>query len=138
MILILVTAEEAIQDRLNAKRARLSNVQGDVTLKDGTWVSGTAPSRAFWMRPKKLLTLTGASVNALILSDNGVRSRILNGGEHQHGYHRNDHGQITLPHQRDRGRSEPIAAGSGFKIDRRQENRISLSAMCKDDDIRPQ
>lgn len=40
----VVTAEVAVQDRLNAKRARLKVIQGDVTLKGGTWISATAPS----------------------------------------------------------------------------------------------
>ncbi|HLY05069.1 MAG TPA: LPS export ABC transporter periplasmic protein LptC [Rhizomicrobium sp.] len=39
----VVTADEAIQDKTNSKRATLRNVQGDVTLKDGTWISATAP-----------------------------------------------------------------------------------------------
>lgn len=39
----LVTADEAIQDKSNSKRAALRNVQGDVTLKDGTWISTVAP-----------------------------------------------------------------------------------------------
>ncbi len=55
----IVTAEEAIQDRLDAKHARLKNVQGDVTLKDGAWVSGTAPAGVL-DAGRKLLTLTGA------------------------------------------------------------------------------
>lgn len=40
----VVTAEEAIQDRHNAKRARLTAVEGDATLKDGSWISVTATS----------------------------------------------------------------------------------------------
>lgn len=40
----VVTAERAIQDRTNAKRARLTNIEADVTLKDGTWVGATAPT----------------------------------------------------------------------------------------------
>lgn len=39
----LVTADEAIQDKSDSKRATLRNVQGDVTLKDGTWITTTAP-----------------------------------------------------------------------------------------------
>ena len=66
----IVTAEKAIQDRLNAKRARLMNVQGDVTLKDGTWVSGTAPSGNL-DAAKKLLTLKGA---ISVFSDNGYEA----------------------------------------------------------------
>jgi lipopolysaccharide export system protein LptC len=66
----IVTAEVAIQDRLNAKHARLKNVQGDVTLKGGTWVTGTAPS-GFLDATRKLLTLTGP-VN--VFSDNGYEA----------------------------------------------------------------
>lgn len=66
----IVTAEEAIQDRLNAKRARLSNVQGDVTLKDGTWISGAAPS-GMLDASRKLLALLGA---VSIYSDNGYEA----------------------------------------------------------------
>jgi len=40
----VVTADEAFQDHLNAKRARLQNVEGDVTLKDGSWITSTAPA----------------------------------------------------------------------------------------------
>jgi lipopolysaccharide export system protein LptC len=39
----VVTAEEAIQDKNDSKRATLKNIQGDVTLKDGTWISALAP-----------------------------------------------------------------------------------------------
>lgn len=39
----VVTADEAIQDTANVKRARLKNVEGDVTLKDGSWVGAIAP-----------------------------------------------------------------------------------------------
>jgi lipopolysaccharide export system protein LptC len=38
----VVTADEAIQDRRDAKRARLENVQGDATMKDGSWMGATA------------------------------------------------------------------------------------------------
>ena len=63
----IVTAEVAIQDRLNAKLARLRNVQADVTLKGGKWMTGTAPAGVL-DAAKKLLTLTGA---VDIFSDNG-------------------------------------------------------------------
>jgi lipopolysaccharide export system protein LptC len=66
----IVTAEEAIQDRLDAKHAKLKNVQGDVTLKDGTWVSGTAPSGVL-DASRKLLILAGA---VSIFSDNGYEA----------------------------------------------------------------
>jgi lipopolysaccharide export system protein LptC len=63
----IVTAEVAIQDRLNAKHARLKAVQGDVTLKDGAWVSLTAPA-GILDASHKLLTLSGA---ISVFSDNG-------------------------------------------------------------------
>ncbi|MGD0191646.1 MAG: LPS export ABC transporter periplasmic protein LptC [Rhizomicrobium sp.] len=66
----IVTAELAIQDHLNAKRAKLKNVQGDVTLKDGTWATGTAPS-GFLDASRKLLTLTG---RIDVYSDNGYEA----------------------------------------------------------------
>ena len=63
----IVTAEEAIQDRLDARHARLINVQGDVTLKDGAWISGSAPAGVL-DAAKKFLTLTGA---ISVFSDSG-------------------------------------------------------------------
>jgi len=54
----IVTAAKAIQDHLNAKRARLIDVQGDVTLKDGTWLTGTAP-RGFLDASEQTLVLFG-------------------------------------------------------------------------------
>jgi len=50
----LVTADEAIQDKNNSKRATLRNVQGDVTLKDGAWVSATAPRGLFDAKSHRL------------------------------------------------------------------------------------
>ncbi|HEY1614161.1 MAG TPA: hypothetical protein VGF97_10765 [Rhizomicrobium sp.] len=38
----VVTADQAIEDRLNVKRARLKNVEGDETTKSGSWVAATA------------------------------------------------------------------------------------------------
>jgi lipopolysaccharide export system protein LptC len=66
----VVTAEKAIQDRRNAKRARLIGVQGDVTLKDGTWVTGNAPAGNL-DAASKLLTLSGA---VSVFSDNGFEA----------------------------------------------------------------
>ena len=40
----VVTADVAIQDHTNARLARLKNIQGDVTLKGGKWISTTAPT----------------------------------------------------------------------------------------------
>jgi lipopolysaccharide export system protein LptC len=69
----IVTAELAIQDRRNAKQARLKNVQADVTLKDGTWMSETSPG-GFLDASKKLLTLTGPIA---IFSDNGYEAHTM-------------------------------------------------------------
>lgn len=40
----VVTADVAIQDHLNARRASLKNIEGDVTLKGGKWINATAPT----------------------------------------------------------------------------------------------
>ncbi len=40
----VVTADEAIQDRHDVKRAQLRNVQGDAAMKDGSWIGATATS----------------------------------------------------------------------------------------------
>jgi lipopolysaccharide export system protein LptC len=55
----VVTADEAIQDRLDAKRARLKNVVGDVTLKDGSWIGTLAPE-GMLDAARHLLALDGA------------------------------------------------------------------------------
>ena len=63
----LVTADEAVQDRNNAKRATLRNVQADVTLKDGSWMSTIAP-RGLLDAKKRLLALDGMIA---VYSDSG-------------------------------------------------------------------
>jgi lipopolysaccharide export system protein LptC len=63
----LVTADEAIQDRNNAKRATLRNVQGDVTLKDGAWISAIAPRGVLDAKARRLVLRGPISV----YSDNG-------------------------------------------------------------------
>lgn len=50
----LVTADEAVQDKSDAKRATLRNVQGDVTLKDGTWISTIAPRGVLDAKARRL------------------------------------------------------------------------------------
>ncbi len=72
----VVTAERAIQDRANAKRAWLINVDADVTLKDGTWVGSTAP-HGLLDAAAQMLVLTGA---VAIYSDKGyeVHTTIAN------------------------------------------------------------
>ena len=39
----VITADEAIQSRQDAKLAALRNIEGDVTLKDGSWIGTFAP-----------------------------------------------------------------------------------------------
>ena len=63
----VVTAEDAIQDPHNSKRALLHNVEADMTLKTGEWVNLTA-TRGLLDDAKQMLWLTGViDVN----SDNG-------------------------------------------------------------------
>ncbi|MGH6888159.1 MAG: LPS export ABC transporter periplasmic protein LptC [Rhizomicrobium sp.] len=57
-----VTAEEAIQDRNNAKRAALKTVQADVTLKDGSWIDTLAPRGTLDARNRQLGLLGGVAV----------------------------------------------------------------------------
>jgi lipopolysaccharide export system protein LptC len=65
-----VTADSAMQDAANAKRAMLTKVEADVTLRDGTWInvksdSGTVDTE------NRLLDLAG---NISIFSDNGYEA----------------------------------------------------------------
>jgi lipopolysaccharide export system protein LptC len=50
----VVTADEAVQDKSDSKRATLKNVQGDVTLKDGTWISAIAPRGVLDAKARRL------------------------------------------------------------------------------------
>jgi lipopolysaccharide export system protein LptC len=54
----IVTADEAVQDKGDSKRATLKNVQGDISLKDGTWISTIAP-RGLLDAKNRHLTLAG-------------------------------------------------------------------------------
>jgi lipopolysaccharide export system protein LptC len=63
----LVTADEAIQDGLDAKRATLKNVEGDISLKDGHWLATTAPGGLLDARNRRL-ALAGAIA---VYSDSG-------------------------------------------------------------------
>ena len=63
----VVTADEAVQDKNDSKRATLRNVQGDVTLKDGTWISALAPRGTLDAKSRRL-TLQGPIA---VYSDNG-------------------------------------------------------------------
>ena len=51
----LVTADEAVQDKSDAKRATLRTVQGDVTLKDGSWISAVAPRGVLDAKARRLV-----------------------------------------------------------------------------------
>lgn len=55
----VVTADQAIQDKTNVKRAWLKNVEGDVTLKDGSWIGTIAPNGVVDAN-RHLLALDGA------------------------------------------------------------------------------
>jgi lipopolysaccharide export system protein LptC len=55
----VVTAEEAIQDKQDSHRASLKSVEGDVTLKDGTWITMLAPAGVLDARSRHL-ALDGA------------------------------------------------------------------------------
>ena len=63
----VVTADEAIQDSRDAKRATLKDVEGDITLKDGHWVATTAPGGLLDARNRHL-ALGGAIA---VYSDSG-------------------------------------------------------------------
>ncbi len=55
----VVTADTAVQDPKNMRRASLKNVDADVTLKDGQWMSITAP-HGFLDADAKKMKLDGA------------------------------------------------------------------------------
>src|SRR5277367_1320678 len=54
----VVTADEAIQDSHNSKRAQLRKVEADLTTKSGTWINMTA-TRGLLDQAKEKLWLTG-------------------------------------------------------------------------------
>lgn len=62
-----VTADEAIQDRTDAKRATLRHVQADMTLKGGNWIDMLAPGGVLDARHRHLALRGGISV----FSDSG-------------------------------------------------------------------
>lgn len=62
-----VTADSAVQDGRSARRARLNNVQADMTLKDSGWMSATAKTGLVDASAKKLALWGGVSV----FSDSG-------------------------------------------------------------------
>lgn len=63
----VVTAEDAVQDPHNVKRAQLRQVEADVTLKSGNWISATAAHGLLDASAQKL-QLSGAID---VYSDNG-------------------------------------------------------------------
>ncbi|HEX4077854.1 MAG TPA: LPS export ABC transporter periplasmic protein LptC [Rhizomicrobium sp.] len=63
----VVTADEAIQDAHDAKRATLKDVEGDITLKDGHWIATTAPGGLLDARNRRL-ALAGSIA---VYSDSG-------------------------------------------------------------------
>lgn len=63
----VVTADAAIQDGPSVRRARLRNIQADITLKQGRWLSVSASDGVLDIDAKKL-TLSGAIV---VYSDDG-------------------------------------------------------------------
>ncbi|HEX4160810.1 MAG TPA: LPS export ABC transporter periplasmic protein LptC [Rhizomicrobium sp.] len=63
----VVTAEEAIQDRQDSRRATLRAVEGDVTLKDGTWLTTLAQAGVLDARNRRMV-LDGA---VSVYSDSG-------------------------------------------------------------------
>lgn len=54
----VVTADQAIQDRGNSKSAVLKNVEGDESLKDGSWIDAVA-TRGVLNAKKRTLALSG-------------------------------------------------------------------------------
>ncbi|HTT85069.1 MAG TPA: LPS export ABC transporter periplasmic protein LptC [Rhizomicrobium sp.] len=63
----VVTAEEAIQDKQDSRRATLRNVEGDVTLKDGSWIATLAPGGVLDARSRHLML--GGAIS--VYSDSG-------------------------------------------------------------------
>lgn len=63
----VVTADAAIQDGPSMRRTRLRNIQADITLKQGRWLSVSASNGVLDIDAKKL-TLSGAIV---VYSDDG-------------------------------------------------------------------
>jgi len=57
-----VTADSAVQDGRNSRRARLNNVEADVTLKDSGWMSATARSGLIDATARKLALWDGVAV----------------------------------------------------------------------------
>lgn len=63
----VITADAAVQDKTNIRRATLKNVQADLTLDKGRWLSATAAKGLVDM-DKNWLTLTGGIA---VFSDDG-------------------------------------------------------------------
>jgi lipopolysaccharide export system protein LptC len=58
----VITADVAVQDRRNTRRARLKNVQADMTLDQQRWISATATTGLFDMNASTLALAGGISV----------------------------------------------------------------------------
>lgn len=72
----VVTADEAVQENADAKRAVLRNVEGDVTLKNGSWITTLAPTGLLDARNRRL-TLNGA---ISVYSDSGYELHTTSAG----------------------------------------------------------
>jgi lipopolysaccharide export system protein LptC len=72
----VVTADEAIQDKSDSKRATLRNVQSDVTLKNGTWIYAVAPRGQLDAKNRRL-ALDGA---ISVYSDSGYEMHTTQAG----------------------------------------------------------
>lgn len=66
----VVTAQSAIQDASDTKRAQLKKVEADITLKDGTWINMVSDAGVVDTE-KRMLDLSG---NISIFSDNGYEA----------------------------------------------------------------
>lgn len=71
----VITADVAVQDRRNTRRARLKNVEADMTLDQQRWINATADHGLFDMTANKLDLLGGISV----YSDSGYEMHTAKG-----------------------------------------------------------
>ncbi len=84
-----VTADSAVQDGRSARRARLNDVQADMTLKNSGWMSATAKTGLVDAAAKKLSLWGGVSIfsdSGYELHTEGVRVDLANGlarGDHE-------------------------------------------------------
>jgi len=71
----VITADVAVQDRRNTRRARLKNVQADMTTDQQRWISATAATGLFDMNASTLALAGGISV----YSDSGYEMHTATG-----------------------------------------------------------